>query len=252
MSRAETVLNAVLGKSALDKDYEPQSRFEEICLSIINNTDYELEPQSRMEELLLELKDMIGSGGSSGGSSEDEEVLLFENTGRKKQSSFTTFALNEPITNFEYMRIEPWNYNNNNTSSVIIKVADLIKKVSKSSGDSVYALIESYDTTYYYRDLIVYDDGTYQTLATGGSAWQRGTTTNNTSACLMGRVYGIKRVSETVAQKLNAQIDKQTKLNAQSLGVSLKTYKNMSSDEVSSLTNEIAELSVIDNKGVSE
>ena len=41
-------------------DKPPQSRNEEILLSILNDTEYTKTPQSREEELLLELKEKIG------------------------------------------------------------------------------------------------------------------------------------------------------------------------------------------------
>ena len=43
------------------------SRNEDILAAMINGTEYEEVPQSRMEALLLELKDIIDSGGGGGG-----------------------------------------------------------------------------------------------------------------------------------------------------------------------------------------
>ena len=42
------------------------SRNEDILTAMINGTKYEEVPQSRMEALLLELKDVIDSGGGGG------------------------------------------------------------------------------------------------------------------------------------------------------------------------------------------
>lgn len=49
-------------------DWTPQSRAEEILFKTINGEPYDGLPQSRIEELLLELKDVIESGGGGGGS----------------------------------------------------------------------------------------------------------------------------------------------------------------------------------------
>lgn len=46
-------------------DKTPQSRNEEILISMINKTEYDKTPQSREEELLLALKDAIEQGGDS-------------------------------------------------------------------------------------------------------------------------------------------------------------------------------------------
>lgn len=57
-------------------DKTPQSRNEEILLSMINKTEYDKTPQSREEELLLELKDAIEQGGDSQHHySTDEQVV---------------------------------------------------------------------------------------------------------------------------------------------------------------------------------
>lgn len=40
------------------------SRFEDIVVSMINQTPYDEQPQSRGEELLLELKEAIEGGGA--------------------------------------------------------------------------------------------------------------------------------------------------------------------------------------------
>ena len=47
------------------RDFELQSRDEEILASIIDGTEYTADPESRIEELLLELKELIEGGGSS-------------------------------------------------------------------------------------------------------------------------------------------------------------------------------------------
>lgn len=47
-------------------DWTPQSRAEEILFKTINGEPYDGLPQSRIEELLLELKDVIESGGGGG------------------------------------------------------------------------------------------------------------------------------------------------------------------------------------------
>lgn len=47
------------------RDFELQSRDEEILASIIDGTEYTAEPESRIEELLIELKELIEGGGSS-------------------------------------------------------------------------------------------------------------------------------------------------------------------------------------------
>lgn len=47
------------------RDFELQSRDEEILASIIDGTEYTADPESRIEELLLELKEAIEGGGSS-------------------------------------------------------------------------------------------------------------------------------------------------------------------------------------------
>lgn len=47
------------------RDFELQSRDEEILASIIDGTEYTAEPESRIEELLIELKEAIEGGGSS-------------------------------------------------------------------------------------------------------------------------------------------------------------------------------------------
>lgn len=49
----------------MSRDFELQSRDEEILASIIDGTEYTADPESRIEELLLELKDAIEGGGSS-------------------------------------------------------------------------------------------------------------------------------------------------------------------------------------------
>lgn len=49
----------------MGRDFELQSRDEEILASIIDGTEYTADPESRIEELLLELKDAIEGGGSS-------------------------------------------------------------------------------------------------------------------------------------------------------------------------------------------
>lgn len=48
-----------------ERPFELQSRDEEILAATIDGTEYTGEPQSRIEYLLLELKELIGGGGSS-------------------------------------------------------------------------------------------------------------------------------------------------------------------------------------------
>lgn len=61
-----------------DTNKTPQSRNEEILLSMINKTEYDKTPQSREEELLLELKEVIEQGGGEDSQhhySTDEQVV---------------------------------------------------------------------------------------------------------------------------------------------------------------------------------
>lgn len=56
-------------------DWTPQSRSEEILFKTINGEPYDGLPQSRIEELLLELKDVIESGGGGGGGTDNYNLL---------------------------------------------------------------------------------------------------------------------------------------------------------------------------------
>lgn len=56
-------------------DWTPQSRAEEILFDTINGEPYDGLPQSRIEELLLELKDVIESGGGGGGGTDNYNLL---------------------------------------------------------------------------------------------------------------------------------------------------------------------------------
>lgn len=56
-------------------DWTPQSRAEEILFKTINGEPYDGLPQSRIEELLLELKDVIESGGGGGGGTDNYNLL---------------------------------------------------------------------------------------------------------------------------------------------------------------------------------
>lgn len=56
-------------------DWTPQSRAEEILFDTINGEPYDGLPQSRIEELLLELKDVIESGGGGGGGTDNYNSL---------------------------------------------------------------------------------------------------------------------------------------------------------------------------------
>lgn len=56
-------------------DWTPQSRSEEILFKTINGEPYDGLPQSRIEELLLELKDVIESGGGGGGGTDNYNSL---------------------------------------------------------------------------------------------------------------------------------------------------------------------------------
>ena len=62
-SRETELIKAIidnLDDSETEYTKTPQSRNEEILVSILNETEYTKTPQSREEELLLELKEKIG------------------------------------------------------------------------------------------------------------------------------------------------------------------------------------------------
>jgi len=99
----------------------PQSRNEEILLSMINQTEYDKTPQSREEELLLELKNVIEQGG--GGDSQhhystDEHVVgtwingstLYEKTIKKQNissvSSSTVLIPSSELTGMNIIEID--------------------------------------------------------------------------------------------------------------------------------------------------
>lgn len=78
-------------------DWTPQSRAEEILFKTINGEPYDGLPQSRIEELLLELKDVIESGGGGVYTT----TVLFTNGA----SGDTTFQLSSAYTNFDAIAI---------------------------------------------------------------------------------------------------------------------------------------------------